>query len=105
METGNHTVAQTDAGVNRMVRADEIRWTLDPRPRVETLPAADLLALEPDALLEYPFELQQELAAVRGLMHETFATLARVTDQRDRALFLLQQVRRQARTGARAAAA
>jgi hypothetical protein len=71
---------------DEMLRAHDIPWTRPPRPRLELLPAADLLALPPGDLLDYAYELQRELQAVRAVLHESVTALARVTKQRDRAL-------------------
>jgi hypothetical protein len=73
------------------LRADDIPWGLPPLPRLELLPVADLLALDPGELLEYAADLQRDLLAVRGVMHAMASAIARLTKQRDRAI---DQVRR-----------
>jgi hypothetical protein len=73
-----------------ILRADDIPWTVTPLPRLELLPAADLLALPPGHLLEYTYDLQRELFAVRHVLHASIYATARVTQQRDRALAQLR---------------
>jgi hypothetical protein len=82
----------TDRLAGDLVRADEISWMSEPLPRLELLPVADLLALGPGELLEYTYDLQRELIAVRELLHAACGINARITTQRDRAL---DQLRRQ----------
>lgn len=62
----------------------DIRWTSDPLPRLELLPAAELLELDPGALLEYAYDLQRELEAVRTLLYESLGALTLAHTQRDR---------------------
>lgn len=75
------------------VAANDIRWTtLDPLPRLELLPAGDLLGLDAGSLLEYAYDLQRELEAVRALLHESLGALALAHHQRDRLQTRLRQV-------------
>lgn len=64
-----------------MVTADQMRWTLQPTPRVESV---DLLTLDDAETFHYARDLQLELAAVRLLLSETLAALARAHLQGDR---------------------
>ena len=79
--------------MNDPITYADIPWTFRPLPRLELVPAADLLALSPGDLLEYTYDLQRELVAVRGVLYESLAALARVTAQRDRALAQIRRAR------------
>jgi hypothetical protein len=67
-----------------LVSVSEIRWALDPLPRLELLPVAHLVALDPGDLLVYAFDLQSELESVRALLHASLAATTQAHVQRDR---------------------
>jgi hypothetical protein len=84
-----------------MPTAAEIRWTLEPVPRIERV---DLLALDADETAAYARDLQLALESVRVLQHESLDSIARVTHERDRARFVNHEMRRSSRDAARAGA-
>ena len=55
-----------------------------PTPHRERLPSRGLELLDPAALLAFCEDVQDDLASVRTLLHETLAALAQVTADRDR---------------------
>lgn len=80
--------------IHQPVSAEDIQWHLAPLPSPENV---DLLGLDDTQLLDYARDLQRDLRSVRALLHETMTALARTVEQRDRALFIIQQTRRQSR--------
>jgi hypothetical protein len=66
---------------HRELQADEISWTPEPVPLLESI---DLLSLDPDHVFLAARDLQQELAAMRSLVRAAVARVAQLTAQRDR---------------------
>jgi hypothetical protein len=77
--------------------ADAITWELPTVPRLEDVPAADLLTLDPVALLAYVANAREDLRAVRLVLHEAVALLARYQDQLQRAARTIESLRRELR--------
>jgi hypothetical protein len=77
----------------KTVGATEITWRLTPLPRFELLPAADLMKLDFGDLLEYTFDLQNDVIAVRAVLHESVNFNASLNHQLDRALRAIRDMR------------
>ena len=82
MGTSKPVADEANDGTSRMVRADEIHWTLEPQPQIETV---DLLMLNDEEIVRHASDLQRELKSMRMLLHEALATIARLTAQLERA--------------------
>ncbi len=83
---------------NQMVHRDEIRWTLEPRLRLEDTTAEAFLALDPVELLTYAADSREDLRAVREMLHQALEMIARLQDQLARAGRVVEYQRQQLRT-------
>jgi hypothetical protein len=91
--------SRVSADRDRMVQLEEIRWTLEPRARLEDLSGEDLLALDPGELLTYAADCRDDLRAVRDTLHQALAFIARQQDQITRATRIIEWQRQQLRDG------
>ena len=69
---------------NRMVTADEIRWSLEPLPVPEDDNPVDVFALSHEDLLGYAYGQQDDIRALRETLHVAIAEVARLTDENKR---------------------
>jgi hypothetical protein len=79
------TVAMGDPSLP--LRANDIEWTPDLIPRVETIPQSGtyLAHLSHAELLDYVADLREEAATLRKALHVAIAAIARLTAQLKRA--------------------
>jgi hypothetical protein len=92
-------------GRDTIPHADEISWTLRPIERPEDDNPVDLFALDHTDLLAFTFGLQDDLCALRALLHEALAALADANVRSDRShvrILALVGELREARAEARA---
>lgn len=89
-----------------MVSVGEIHWASEPLACLEHRYALEEFhGLSREDLEVYTRSLQLDLHTIRLTLHDTMAALALTVDQRDRATFLVQQLRSQSRSADRARAA
>lgn len=70
-------VNATTHDVHRMVRADDIRWTVDAVPLAEEVAPDDLRALDVEELRRYAVHLREDLRSVRAVLRASLDVIAR----------------------------
>ncbi len=82
------------------VQATAIRWNPESVTKSEDL---DPLTMDDAELFQYCVSLQRDISALRLVLHAAVAALAKVTNERERALASVRSLTKQLRTLARAA--
>jgi hypothetical protein len=72
------------------LNVDEMRWGVEPVAPAEGI---DVLGLDESEIFAYARDLQQELESLRLLPHESLSAFVRVSQQRDRALKAVVELR------------
>jgi hypothetical protein len=67
---------------SRDLHAADLPWSIPITPHPERIPGLDILP--PDLLVSLAFSMQDDLASLRLVLHETLRALATVTAERDR---------------------